>query len=113
MLTFHAQIEIPKCWKELITVDFPLNLHGVTSEKHLTGIDDPRPHYDDWRVINGRFVNGHHVHVSIASGQSNYYGWLSLTDGDGCSVYEAELESFDDLNVEVDGTAYAVEVEWV
>ena len=113
MLTFYSQIKLPKCWKDLITTDFPLDLHGVTSEKHLKGNADPLPHYDDVREIRGDFAGGYQACVTLCSGQSNYYGWLSLADHNGCSVYEAELESFDDLSMEVDGVTYEVTAEWV
>jgi hypothetical protein len=113
MLTLHAHVSIPKVWEKLITLDFPEDLHGITSEKFCKGNEDPDPHYDDHREVTATYAGGWTAYVTLSSGQSNYFGWLSLRDHNDREVFSTELDSYTDLNVEVDGILYALDVSWL
>lgn len=108
-----ATVKVPACWRDLIRKIFPEDLAGITSEKHQKGNADPEPHYDDARRIDGKFENGAEFSIELCSGQSNYYGGVSIYQG-GEEVYNDFLEDFDNLPtpVDIDGTIYELVIEW-
>jgi len=108
-----AKVRLPECWKRLVDVVFSDDLKGILSEKtDHTGVADPKPHYDDARRVVGKFHNGAEFSLELCSGQGNYYGGLSIIDGD--REYSNVLEDFSALEVEMeDGHIYEIEVEWV
>ena len=115
--THEVKIRVPLVWKRLINVDF-YGMEGVTSEKHLNGIGDPDPHYDDARRINGRFPDGTEFSLELCSGQSNYYGGLYLMRGNE-GLYAEIIEEFEDapgsnrLSVQLDGPErFVFHIEW-
>jgi len=89
---------VERCWRELIKiVSFD---ETVTSEKSQKGNADPAPHYDDARCVQGKMDGGYRFTLALLSGQSNYYGGLTIYDpNDGDVVYETDctdpLEAFD------------------
>ncbi len=111
-----AKVRLPECWKRLVGMEFPDDLEGILSEKtDHEGVADPKPHYDDARQVAGRFADGAEFSLELCSGQSNYYGGLSIWKGDE-PIYEDfdPLESFEGLLAEGDGgDTYEIEVEWV
>jgi len=115
-----AKVDVPIAWKNLIETQFPEDLEGILSEKEdHTGNTDPKPHYDDCRVIEGTFPNGANFTLSLGSGQSNYFGGLTIYGAsEGDVIHETILEDYNDLEVETDDggdgeTSYKLEINWV
>ncbi len=107
-----AKVRVPRCWGQLIDMCFADDLKGISSEKHCQGTADPDPHYDDARSIAGRFPNGAEFALDLCSGQSNYYGGLTINH-DGRVLESDVLEDFDALELEDGADVYALEIEWV
>jgi len=107
-------VEIPKCWKKLVDMEFPEGLEGITSERHLKGDADPDPHYDDCRTVCGKSKEGAIASVQLCSGQSNYYGGFVIDKDRHTPIYESEpIDSFDDMEAEVGGILYVIKPKWV
>lgn len=94
----RCRVEIPACWHDLVQVNFPDDLSGITSEKNCKGANDPDPHYDDSRAATVRCSCGARIQLSLCSGQSNYFGGCTVDDQHGRPVYEvgANGEPVDD-----------------
>jgi len=109
----EATLQVPACWKELIKVEFPEDLVGITSEKQCTGIDDPKPHYDDDRCVHFAFSDGMVFALSLLSGQHNYYGkfwWAKKLS----SFQLQEMETFDsEYHYFCFGDEYHVKINWI
>ena len=103
-----------RCWRELIKiVSFD---ETVTSEKSQKGNADPAPHYDDARCVQGKMDGGYRFTLALLSGQSNYYGGLTIYDpNDGDVVYETDctdpLEAFDNIEVDVGGLRFDLKIQ--
>jgi hypothetical protein len=125
MKQIKTKVKLPRCWQKLITVDFPDDLAGITSEKYCKGNADPEPHYDDVREIGGKFSDGATFTIVLASGQSNYYGLLVIKSpnhdilyDNSDDVYESwadTLEAYVQVGPTEDWTPteYVVKIEWV
>ena len=112
-MKYSATVELPRCWKNLVEMEFPEDLKGILDEKtNHTGNADPKPHYDDCRRVSGVFPNGADFSVELCSGQSNYYGGLSIfkDDKEVCSEF---LENFNSLVWEGNGVEYELKIEWI
>jgi hypothetical protein len=119
MKTLETNVRVPTCWKRLINEVFPEDLAGITSEKHLKGVDDLESHYDDCRVICGSFENGTTFQLQLCSGQGNYWGSLVMDGPDDLPIIEDEvLESWTDgpeNTLTLDdgkGVQYVIHIEW-
>lgn len=87
MPTLYSKLRVPRCWKRLVTTVFPEDLHGVLGERtNHTGVVDPKPHYDDSRVVSCKFADGYTMTLFLGSGQGNYWAALELADAQGIPV---------------------------
>lgn len=112
----ETTVKLPRCWSKLVSVVFPDDLAGITSEKFQKGNDDPDPHYDDARRVCGKFENGADFEVALSSGQSNYWGGFNVATPEGAWLYSEPLETFGDeveVTDEKSGDVYTVRIEWV
>lgn len=113
-MTFTATVKVPKCWKTLIGVD---DLEGAQDAKwHRSGLTDPDPYYDDNREVMGVFDNGDTFILSLSSGQSNYFGGMTIYRmGSGDEIYSEVWEFFDEVADEilVGNDTYLLKYEWI
>lgn len=116
-MKYTAKIRLPKCWKHLVEVVFPQDLKGILSEKtDHTGVADPKPHYDDARMVSGPFPNGAIFNLSLCSGQGNYFGNLFIFEtrfGERREICDDVLENFNALTVEDGDNTYEIKIKWV
>lgn len=96
MLKEERTLEVPAVWKKLITLSFPDDLQGVTSEKHCKGNADPEPHYDDMRACSVIFSDGVQFTLFLSSGQSNYFGWCQWENESHTFEESEPFESYED-----------------
>jgi hypothetical protein len=122
-----------RCWKRLVDTVFeetnlPTPQQGlyarlpngrrliVTSERHVNGISDPMPHYDECRTVGVNMPDGAHLQLDLCSGQSNYYAGAMMHDK-GEIIYESDdpIESLvGPLELSAfNGNTYVVEIEWI
>jgi hypothetical protein len=114
-MTHETTVKLPRCWSKLVSVVFPDDLAGITSEKFQKGNDDPEPHYDDARRVVGKFDNGAEFEVALCSGQSNYWGGFNVTTPEGMYLVGEPLEDFGDeveVRDEQTGDVYIARIEW-
>ena len=126
-MNVKGTIKVPRCWKRLIETLFQDGAEGlvevksgrtVTSELHLKGNDDPDAHYDDSRCVLGRTKCGGTIDLDLCSGQSNYYGGITIHDSEGEVVHGGDigdpLESFEDVQefVGEDDNIYVITIDW-
>lgn len=112
----ETTVKLPRCWSKLVSVVFPDDLAGITSEKHQKGNADPDPHYDDNRRVVGHFPNGAEYEIAISSGQSNYWGGFNVMTPATVYLVGEPLEDFGDevkVTDEKSGDVYVAHIEWV
>jgi len=108
----EVAIELPACWKKLVQECIkPGDRDGKWRRKPA----DAKRYYDDTRVKIARCSDGSQVAISLLSGQSSYYGWISILDKVSV-IYEGEpVHTFrSKYTLKVDnGKTYVVKVGWV
>ena len=106
-------IRIPKCWKDLVQVEFPEDLNGIEDgDRRVVVTDDPKPYYDDARCISINLDGTRTFTLNLMSGQGNYFGGYIFDDID--DTLESEpLEAFTDVEETFGGTEYRIKIEWV
>ena len=73
-------IEVPRLWLKLLFQEIPAGTGKARYRKK--GELDPHPYRDDQRGLTATYDDGLVVTLYLASGDTNYWVWLHIEDGD-------------------------------